>query len=97
MENKNHQWIKIEDNIATIGIDEQTAKQVKEFVFIKLPEVGSIKEGDDYITLEAVKWSGHLQSPVTGEIIEVNKGLFNELGKINEDPLNTWIVKVKLQ
>jgi len=97
MEKKNHQWIKIENKIATIGIDEDTAKQVKEFIFIKLPELGPIKEGDDYISLEAVKWSGHLQSPVSGEIIEVNTEIFNEPGKINEDPLNTWIVKIKLE
>ena len=95
--NKDYSWVKIDKNIATVGVVGPAAKKVKEFVFIKLPEKGKkIKKGDTYVSLEAVKWSGHLSSPVSGEIVEVNEALFNEPSKINKDPYNSWVMKVKL-
>lgn len=95
--NRDNSWIKIEGDIATVGIIEVAAKKVKEFIFIKLPEKGkTIKKGDIYISLEAVKWSGHLESPVSGKIVEVNEKLFDEPSKINKDPYGSWIMKVKL-
>lgn len=95
--NKDYSWVKIEGDTATIGIVEPAAKKVKEFVFIKLPEKGKkIKQGETYVSLEAVKWSGHLSSPVTGEIVEVNDALFDEPSKINKDSYGSWIMKVKL-
>ena len=94
---EDNSWVKVEENIAIIGIIEWAAKKVREFVFIKLPEKGKrIKKSDIYISLEAIKWSGHLSSPVSGEIIEVNEKLFDEPSKINEDPYGSWIMKVKL-
>jgi len=96
--NKDYSWIKIEKDIATVGVIEPAAKKVKEFVFIKLPEKGKkIKQGETYVSLEAVKWSGHLSSPVSGDIIEVNDSLFDEPSKINKTPYKSWIMKVKLE
>ncbi len=96
--NNDYSWIKIDGDTATIGITEPAAKKVKEFVFIKLPEKGKkIKQGENYVSLEAVKWSGHLSSPVSGEIIEVNDSLFDEPSKINKDPYRSWIMKVKIK
>ncbi len=95
--NKDYSWVKIEGNKAIVGIVGPAAKKVKEFVFIKLPEKGKkIKQGENYVSVEAVKWSGHLSSPVTGEIIEVNDSLFDEPSKINKEPYKNWIMKVKL-
>ncbi|MFP4423944.1 MAG: glycine cleavage system protein H [Candidatus Woesearchaeota archaeon] len=93
--NKDNSWVKVEGDIATVGVIEPAAKKV-EFVFIQLPEKKEIKKGDTYVSLEGVKWSGHLSSPVTGEVIEVNEPLFDEPSKINEDPYGEWIMKVKL-
>ncbi|MEM4245324.1 MAG: glycine cleavage system protein H, partial [Candidatus Nanoarchaeia archaeon] len=71
--NKDYSWVKLRGDVAEVGIIEPAAKKVKEFVFIKLPEKSKIiKQGDTYVSLEAVKWSGHLSSPVSGEVIEVN-------------------------
>ncbi len=96
--NKDYSWVKIEDDIATIGLIEYSAKKVEEFVFIMLPSVNQqLKENDVYVTLEAVKWSGHLTTPVEGEILEVNEELFNEPSKINEDPYDNWIIKVRIE
>lgn len=94
--NKDSSWVKIDGKIATVGIIEPSAKLVKEFLFIKLPEVGRIDQGDHYVSLEALKWSGHLSSPVTGEIIEVNEALFDEPETINEHPYLKWVMKVKI-
>jgi len=95
--NKDYSWVKLEDGTATVGVVEPAAKKVKEFVFIKLPEKGKkIKQGETYVSLEAVKWSGHLSSPVSGEIAEVNDSLFDEPSRINSDPYGSWIMKVKL-
>lgn len=95
--NKDYSWVKTEGNTATIGVVGPAAKKVQEFVFIQLPEKGKrIAQGDTYVSLEAIKWSGHLSSPVSGEIIEVNDSLFDEPGNINTDPYGSWIMKVKL-
>jgi glycine cleavage system H protein len=96
--NKDNSWVKIEGDIAIVGIIEKAAKKVKEFVFIKLPEKGKeIKKGEIYVSLEAIKWSGHLSSPISGKIIDVNEELFDEPSKINKDPYGSWIMKVKLK
>ena len=95
--NKDYSWIKVDGDVATVGVIGPAAKKVKEFVFIQLPEKGkSIKQGETYVSLEAMKWSGHLSSPFTGEIIDVNIDLFDEPSKINENPYKEWIAKIKM-
>lgn len=95
---KEDSWVKVDGEIAIIGIIESTAKEVEEFGFINLPEKGKIlNKGDDYVSLEAVKWSGHMSSPLSGEIIEVNDSLFEDPSKINKDPYNNWIIKIKIK
>ena len=95
--NKDYSWVKLEKDIAIVGVIGPSAERVKEFVFIKLPEKGKkIKSGEKYVSLEALKWSGHLSSPVTGEIVEVNEELFDEPSEINKDSYGNWIMKVKV-
>ena len=90
-------WAKISGDTATIGITEETAKKVKEFVFIKLPKKGDkIKKGSKYVSLESIKWSGHLSSPLSGEVIAVNESLEDHPSKLNKTP-STWIIKIKIQ
>lgn len=96
--NEDYSWIKIKGDIATVGIIGVSAKKVKEFVFIQLPKKGdNIKQGEKYVSFEAVKWSGHLSSPVSGEIVEVNEELFDEPSKINKNPYEEWIMKIKIE
>ena len=98
--NDDYSWIRVvdEDNgIVSVGISDFGAKLVKQFVFIDLPEKGKrIKKGDTYVSLESIKWSGHLKSPVSGEIMDVNEELFDEPERINKEPYKSWIIKVKL-
>jgi glycine cleavage system H protein len=94
---RNYSWVDVREGIATVGIIEPAAKKVKEFVFIALPEKNSqIKKGETYVSLEAVKWSGHLPSPISGRIIDVNSPLFDAPSKINSSPYESWIMKVKI-
>ncbi len=96
--NKDYTWLEIEEDTAILGIIGPGAKKVEKFVFVMLPEKGKeIKKGEKYVSLEAVKWTGHLSSPVTGEIIEVNTPLFDEPSRINEDGYKNWIVKIKMK
>jgi glycine cleavage system H protein len=90
--------VKIEDEEALLGVTETAAGKVKEFVFINLPEKGKkLKKGDVYVSLEAVKWSGHLESPLSGEITEVNEELYDQPEIINQDPYGKgWIIKIKM-
>lgn len=96
--NQDYSWIKIEGDVAILGIIKPACDKVQEFVFVKLSEKGQkIKKGETYASLEAIKWSGHLSSPFTGEIVEVNKEIFDEPSIINEDPYGKgWIAKIKL-
>jgi glycine cleavage system H protein len=94
---KENSWVKVEGNTATIGIKESAAKKVKEFVLIDITEKEKeIKKGDTYASVEAVKWSGHLTSPLSGKIVEVNDSLFDEPSKINKDPCGSWIIKLEI-
>ncbi len=92
-------WVKEEGDIVVVGVNKDAASKVKEFVFVKLPEKGKdIKKGEEYVSLEAVKWSGHLESPVEGEIVEVNDTVSDDPSLINKDPEGKgWIMKVKLK
>lgn len=96
--NEDYSWVDIKGDEATVGIISYAAKKVEEFVFIDLPKKDDdVKKGNKYVSVEAVKWSGHLSSPVSGKIIEVNDSLFDEPAKINQDPYGSWIMKVKLK
>lgn len=94
--NQDSSWVKIEGDTATIGIIEPVAKVLKEFLFIKLPDKKSLKAGEVYVSLETLKWSGHLTSPLSGEIIDTNSGLYDEPGRINKDSYGSWLIKLKI-
>ena len=94
--NNDYSWFKEEDGLVTVGIIGPAAKKVEEFIFIMLPVVGEKKsKGETYVTLEAIKWSGHLSVPFDCEIVEVNDAIFDEPTLVNEDAYANWIAKVK--
>lgn len=96
--NQDYSWVELNNGVVKVGVIKPSAEKVKQFVFIDLPEEGKqIEEGENYVSLEAVKWSGHLSSPVSGKIVDVNQDLFDEPSKINQDPYDSWIMKVKLE
>jgi len=101
IENKysiDHEWISIENEIATIGITDHAQESLGDIVFIELPKVGRlINAGDQVGVVESVKAASDLFAPISGEIIEVNNELTNSPQLINSDPENSgWYMKIKL-
>ena len=95
---KDHEWAKIENGVATIGITDFAQGELGDIVFVELPEVGkSFNAGDALGTIEAVKTVTDLFSPISGNIVAINEGLDNDTGKVNSDPYGDgWLVKIRL-
>ena len=95
---KDHEWVKIEDSVATIGITEYAQKQLGDITFVELPEKDSlVNEGDSFCTVESVKAASDVYAPVTGEVIEVNEELEEAPELINQEPYGKgWICQVKV-
>ena len=90
-----HEWINIENGIATVGITDYAQGELGDIIFVEFPEIGvSVKE-KDIGTIEAVKTVADIYSPVSGEILEVNVNLEDNPDSINTDPYDTgWIIKL---
>ncbi len=93
---EHYNWAKVEDNIVVFGITKHGLEQASEIAFIELPKKGQrVEKGKSCGNMESAKWSGEIIAPVSGEIIEVNEGLFNEPERMNKDPYGEWIAKIK--
>ena len=95
---KEHEWCKIEDNIAVVGITDFAQSELGDIVFVEFPNLNSeIKQNDTVGTIEAVKTVADLYSPLSGTIIEINESLESEPNLINDSPYeNGWIFKIKI-
>jgi glycine cleavage system H protein len=95
---KEHEWLRVEDDTGIVGITDYAQEQLKDIVFIELPQIGKkLKKGETLATLEAVKTVADIFSPVSGEVIEVNKQLLENPQFINEDPYGKgWVAKIKI-
>ena len=95
---KNHEWIKVDGDVATLGITEFAQSELGDIVYVELPEIGDeFDKGDAIGTIEAVKTVADMNTPVSGEILEVNEALEDSSDSINKDPYgNGWIAKIKI-
>lgn len=94
---EDHEWVKVEGNIATIGITDYAQKELGDITYADLPEVDDeVEAGDEFGALESVKASSELLSPVSGKVVEVNPELEDAPEKINEDAYEAWIIKVEM-
>jgi len=93
-----HEWVQIENNIATVGITDYAQHQLGDIVYIELPEIGiTLKKGGNLAEIESVKAVGELMMPLSGKIIEVNTGLANNPESVNSSPYGTgWMVKIEV-
>ena len=93
---KDHEWIKIENGIATVGITDYAQGELGDIIFIELPEIGDSVQAEDSIgTIEAVKTVADIYSPMNGEILEVNINLEDNPDSINTDPYDSgWIIRL---
>ena len=95
---KSHEWVRIDGDIATVGITEHAQKELGEIVYLELPEVGHMFDsGQEFGTVESVKAVSELFTPVAGEVTEVNKQAVEDPAAVNEDSYGDgWLVKLKL-
>ena len=94
---KSHEWVKVEDGVAIVGISAHAAEQLGEIVFVELPEVDAeFSLGDVVANVESAKAVGEVNAPCTGKIVEINEDLEDEPEKINESPFETFIYKIKI-
>jgi len=95
---KEHEWVKVEGNIATIGITDWAQSELGDIVFIELPEAGAeVAQLETFGTIEAVKAVSDLFSPVSGKVVEINAALEDEPMLINRDPYGEgWMIKVEM-
>jgi len=94
-----HEWIKIDDNIVTIGITDFAQSELGDIIYIEFPDVGTKFSNKDSIgTLEAVKTVADIFAPLSGFITEINESLEDNPELINESPYeNGWIIKMKIE
>ena len=95
---ESHEWVRVDGEIGTVGITDHAQKQLGEIVYLELPEVGHMYDaGDEFGTVESVKAVSELFTPISGEVVEVNKAAVTEPGIINDVPFGDgWLIKVKL-
>ncbi len=95
---KDHEWVKVEGDVATVGITDYAQNELGDIVFVEVPTVGeTLSQGDTLGTIEAVKTVADVYMPVDGEVLEMNPDLESAPELINQDPYGKgWIAKVKL-
>jgi glycine cleavage system H protein len=93
-----HEYIRIDGNIGTVGISDYAQKALGDVVYVELPKIGAkVAKGGQAGVVESVKSASEIYSPVTGEIVEVNADLAQNPAMVNEDPLGkAWFYKVKI-
>lgn len=93
-----HEWIRIEGDIATVGITDHAQSQLGDVVFVELPKVGaSVKKGSNAAVVESVKSASEVYAPLTGSVTEVNSALESDPGALNKDAEGTaWLMKIRI-
>jgi len=95
---KDHEYIRMDGDVAIVGISDYAQSQLGDVVFVELPKLGkTLSKGDEAAVVESVKAASEVYAPVSGEVAEINSALEAQPGAINEDPEGSgWFMKVKL-
>lgn len=92
-----HEYIKVDGNVGLIGITDYAQHQLGNVVYVDMPEQGDeVEAGVDFGAVESVKAASDLISPVSGTVLDINEELIDNPKLINQDAMNTWIIKVEL-
>lgn len=96
---KDHEWIRVEGDVATVGISDYAQKQLGDVVFVELPEIGrNVVAGKEAAVVESVKAASEVYAPVAGDVVEVNEALADDPSLVNRDPMGEgWFVKLRLE
>ncbi|MEM5580922.1 glycine cleavage system protein GcvH [Roseibium sp. AS2] len=95
---KDHEWISVEGDTATIGITSYAQEQLGDVVYVELPETGkALSQGDEAAVVESVKAASEVYAPIDGEVVGTNDVLADEPAKVNDDPEGAaWFLKLKI-
>ncbi|HVN88726.1 MAG TPA: glycine cleavage system protein GcvH [Candidatus Binataceae bacterium] len=95
---KEHEWVSMEDEVATVGITDHAQEQLGEIVFIELPAVGDkVSKDDPFGVIESVKAVSDIYAPVSGTVVAINEDLPESPETVNEDPYGDgWLIKIKV-
>ena len=95
---RDHEWIRLDGDVAVVGITDHAQEQLGDIVFVELPEVGKkLAKGGEAAVVESVKAASEIFAPVAGEVVEVNEALADDPGTVNESPENDgWFLKLKV-
>ena len=93
---KDHEWIRMKDGEAAVGITDFAQRQLGDIVYVELPEVGrKVAQGEAFGTIESVKAVSELFSPVSGEVVAVNGDLASHPEAVNAKPHDTWMIRLR--
>lgn len=95
---KEHEWVRIEGDIGTVGITDHAQQQLGDLVFVELPAIGKkLAQGDEAAVVESVKAASEVYAPVGGEVVEVNPALGDDPAKVNADAMGGgWFFKIRI-
>jgi glycine cleavage system H protein len=95
---KDHEWLKTDGNIATVGVTDHAQGALGDVVYVELPKVGrTLKPGETFGVVESIKAVSDLYSPIAGKVVEVNSPLTDDPSKINKDPhASAWMIKIEM-
>jgi len=93
-----HEWIRLEGDLAVVGITDYAQSQLGDVVYVELPEIGRrVEKGKEAAVVESVKAASEVYAPVTGEVAEVNDAIVADPAKVNADPMGEgWFIKLRL-
>ena len=94
---ESHEWVKVEGNVAVVGVSDFAQKEMGDITYVDMPEDGDdVLAGEEFGALESVKASSELISPVSGTVVAVNSELEDAPEEVNEDAYGSWIIKVEM-
>ncbi len=95
---EDHEWLKLEGDVVTVGVTEYATEQLGDLVFVQLPDVGAkLDKGDGAAVVESVKAASDVLAPLAGEVVAINEEIINDPAIVNADPKNAgWLFKLKV-
>jgi glycine cleavage system H protein len=94
---RDHEWIRLDGDVAVVGITDYAQEQLGDIVYVELPEPGkTIEKGGEFCVVESVKAASEVFAPISGEVTAVNSALGDQPGAVNESPEGAgWLIKIK--
>ena len=95
---RDHEWVRVDGDLAVVGISDYAQSQLGDVVYVELPEIGRrVEQGKEAAVVESVKAASEVYAPVSGEVVEVNEALAADPARVNADPIGEgWFIKLRL-